>query len=149
MDADYFKKYNDRYGHGHGDELLFALSQTLKVSLSRPRDLVARYGGEEFVALLPETDKAGALAIAETIRRAVIDLAIPHEQSSFGRVTISIGVATAFPSVGGAGGDASSLIQAADGALYQAKEAGRNCVREPNPFHSEGNIVPFLQPVGR
>ncbi|MPS78362.1 MAG: diguanylate cyclase [Achromobacter sp.] len=125
LDADYFKRYNDRYGHQEGDELLKMLALALKKKARRPRDLAARYGGEEFVVLLPGTDKRQAVAIAETIRRAIAELAVPHEDNEGGVVTVSIGVATAVPT----GTDTlSRLVEAADAAVYQAKKAGRNRV---------------------
>lgn len=125
LDADHFKRYNDRYGHQEGDELLQLLAQALKKKARRPRDLAARYGGEEFVVLLPRTTSLRAMAVAETIRRAIAELAVPHADNEGGIVTVSIGVATAIP----AAGDASaSLVEAADAAVYRAKEAGRNRV---------------------
>ncbi|CAB3710984.1 hypothetical protein LMG3431_05998 [Achromobacter pestifer] len=125
LDADRFKLYNDRYGHQEGDELLKALALILKKNARRPRDLAARYGGEEFVVLLPNTSRRRAMGIAETIRRAVVELHVPHQDNDGGIVTISIGVATVNPA---ADGDASSLVEAADAAVYQAKKAGRNRV---------------------
>lgn len=125
LDADRFKLYNDRYGHQEGDELLKILALTLRGKARRPRDLVARYGGEEFVALLPATPRERAGEIAEAIRQAVAGLHAPHEDNEGGIVTVSIGVATAVPEPGD---DASALVEAADAAVYRAKEAGRNWV---------------------
>ncbi|CAB3843889.1 hypothetical protein LMG26689_01629 [Achromobacter animicus] len=125
LDADHFKRYNDRYGHQEGDVLLRTLALTFQKKARRPRDLAARYGGEEFVVLLPETGLEQAQDIAEGIRRAVAELAVAHEDNEGGIVTVSIGVATALPQ----GDDGSAaLVEAADAAVYQAKESGRNCV---------------------
>jgi len=129
IDADYFKSFNDRYGHGRGDEVLRALAGTLDASIRRPRDIAARYGGEEFTVILPETDLTGALTIAENIRQTVTAMAIRHEGSPYQIVTASIGVASAQPSRGKERG---TLLDAADQALYRAKAAGRNAVRSPD-----------------
>ncbi|WP_249278893.1 diguanylate cyclase [Achromobacter insolitus] len=125
LDADHFKRYNDRYGHQEGDQLLKRLALSLKKKVRRPRDLVARYGGEEFVVLLPNTSRQRAAEIAENIRRTVAALKMPHEGADGGVVTISVGVATAVPQ---ADGTAESLVEAADAAVYRAKKAGRNRV---------------------
>lgn len=125
LDADHFKRYNDRYGHQEGDELLKLLAQTLMQKARRPRDLAARYGGEEFVVLLPGTDNRQATAIAEAIRSAIEALSVPHEGNDGGVVTVSIGVSTAVPTADQA---SSRLVEAADGAVYRAKKAGRNQV---------------------
>ena len=123
VDADGFKTYNDRYGHAQGDKLLHALARSLEGLLRRPGDFAARYGGEEFLILLPDTDEASAFAMAEKVRNAVLDMKAPHEKSPFGIATVSIGVATVGPREGD---ERASLLQAADHALYQAKDAGRN-----------------------
>jgi len=133
VDADFFKQYNDLYGHGRGDDLLRAIAGTLAAQLQRPRDMAARYGGEEFTVLLPETDPAGAERIAEDIRKAIMLLGVEHRQSLYGIVTVSIGAASKQPSLGTV---STLLLEAADAALYQAKEAGRNCVRHWRPDHS-------------
>jgi diguanylate cyclase (GGDEF)-like protein len=125
LDADHFKRYNDRYGHQQGDQLLAALARVLKKKARRPRDLAARYGGEEFVVLLPNTSRQRAAEIAEGIRRAVAALKVPHADAAAGIVTISVGVATAVPQADDA---VASLVEAADAAVYQAKESGRNRV---------------------
>lgn len=125
LDADHFKLYNDRYGHQEGDELLKILALTVRGKARRPRDLAARYGGEEFVALLPDTAQDRAVEIAERIRQAVVGLHAPHEDNEGGIVTVSIGVATCIPKPGD---DASILVEAADAAVYRAKETGRNRV---------------------
>ncbi len=125
VDADFFKDFNDRYGHGKGDEVLRAIASALNASIRRPRDIAARHGGEEFVVVLPETDLAGAQTIAENIRQAVVAMDRVHEASPYGIVTVSIGVASARPAGSGTG---VPLLEAADRALYQAKADGRNCV---------------------
>ncbi|MRW92588.1 diguanylate cyclase [Duganella sp. FT80W] len=127
IDVDYFKQYNDRYGHSAGDEVLRAVSKLIRaLTPKRPGDLTARYGGEEIGILLPNTDLAGAQAVAERIRQAVEQLQLPHQGSGFGVVTLSAGVATITPQRGvhlqG------MLVEAADQALYAAKSAGRNRV---------------------
>ncbi|HVZ13985.1 MAG TPA: diguanylate cyclase [Bauldia sp.] len=128
-DVDHFKRYNDTYGHQQGDQCLADVAACLKGVLRRPSDLAARYGGEEFVALLPDTDAAGARALAETYRQAVRDLNIPHRTAEQRRVTISIGVATA---PGSAIDSATMLIRRADEALYNSKAAGRDRVTDIN-----------------
>jgi len=124
-DVDYFKQFNDAYGHQVGDECLKAVARTLKDTLRRPADLVARYGGEEFAVILPDTEITGALQVAEAMRSAVEGLNITHRYSKGASVvTISIGVASTTPSR--TGSDSSALLKRADDALYQAKQAGRN-----------------------
>lgn len=123
LDADWFKLFNDRYGHQEGDAVLRAVAGCIVRNIRRPGDLGARYGGEEFVALLPDTDAAGALSTAERICHAVAELAIAHKGSGLGIVTVSIGVAVATPSVGDLEAE---LVGRADAALYAAKAAGRN-----------------------
>lgn len=125
IDIDHFKKFNDHYGHLEGDECLKQITTTLAKTVHRPADLVARYGGEEFVCVMPETDLEGAQLLAEKFRAAVYDLQLPHESSTLGVVTISLGLATSYPSLTG---KKSKLIENADIALYEAKESGRNCV---------------------
>ena len=125
LDADFFKSYNDHYGHQGGDEVLQKIATCIQQHMQRPADLSARYGGEEFVMLLPETDLTGALTIAEHIRSKVAGLSIPHVGNSTGQVTVSIGVAVTYPLLGEAEG---SLVKAADTALYAAKHSGRNRV---------------------
>jgi diguanylate cyclase (GGDEF)-like protein len=125
VDGDFFKAYNDHYGHGAGDDLLRMIAHALDANIRRPRDTAARYGGEEFIVLLPETDEAGARMIAENIRHAVMALGVAHARSPFGVVTVSIGVASARPTHGCRG---AGLVENADIAVYRAKSAGRNCV---------------------
>ena len=123
LDADWFKSFNDRYGHQEGDAVLRAIAGCLVRNIRRPGDLGARYGGEKFVAVLPETDAAGALGTAERICRSVAELAIPHAGSVLGIATVSIGVAVAHPMLGEEPG---AVVGRADAALYSAKAAGRN-----------------------
>lgn len=124
FDVDYFKRYNDSYGHQIGDECLVKLAQATQQVVCRSADLVARYGGEEFVIILPNTDSQGALAVAEKLHSTIQGLGIPHQASEVSKiVTISLGLATLVPSL-----DKSpkSLINQADQALYNAKQQGRN-----------------------
>ena len=125
LDVDFFKQFNDNYGHQVGDECLKAVARTLAGMLRRPADLAARFGGEEFVVLLPQTDLAGAVNVAETVRQGIEALGITHRHSAAARViTVSIGVCSQRPGKGSAGPE--GLIEAADRALYEAKRAGRN-----------------------
>ncbi|WP_295955639.1 diguanylate cyclase [Rhodoferax sp.] len=123
LDVDFFKAYNDHYGHLAGDDCLRHIARMLAAHLHRTGDLVARYGGEEFVLLAPVRDAAEALHIAETARQALATLALPHAASPFGMVTASLGVALHVPTVGET---TDLLVQQADQALYQAKARGRN-----------------------
>jgi len=125
-DVDFFKPYNDHYGHPAGDECLKRVSAALQSACRRPADLVARYGGEEFALVLPETELSGAVTLAEAARKAVEELKIPHAQSkAVPHVSISAGVAAQLPEMTIT---AEQLIMAADQALYQAKHLGRNRV---------------------
>ena len=126
LDIDYFKQFNDRYGHIEGDRVLRDVAQCMQDQVLRPGDLVGRFGGEEFMIVLPKTDANGAVNVAERIRKAVADLAVPHAASEFGEVTLSVGLAVLVPTPKGA---SDALINAADKALYEAKSAGRNCVQ--------------------
>lgn len=124
FDVDCFKDYNDAYGHPQGDYCLKQIAQAVQSRLGRPADFVARYGGEEFAIVLPNTDMAGATAIADTILQTIRGLAIPHPNSKVSSiVTISLGIATIIPPLRGSPQD---LIQTADKALYQAKKQGRD-----------------------
>lgn len=125
LDIDHFKKYNDSYGHLQGDACLASVAKVLNGSLKRPTDIFARYGGEEFAAIV-ENDEAGALGLAEAMRRAVEGLALEHRESSHGIVTVSLGVATLVPDQETS---ADILITSADSALYESKEKGRNRVK--------------------
>lgn len=124
MDIDFFKLYNDNYGHIEGDECLKKVAAELKTLAKRPADLLARYGGEEFALILPETNEAEFLA--NNCRHSIKELQIPHEFSEAANiVTISVGLCTVTPDKGT---DPSLVIDAADKALYKAKKAGRNRV---------------------
>jgi len=126
IDIDYFKRYNDYYGHQRGDDCLIKIAQTIAKTPQRPMDLVARYGGEEFAVILPNTNSEGALIVAEEIREAILMLKIPHLQSKFSQyVTLSLGVASVIPTKDLTLED---LINQTDQALYQAKNQGRNQV---------------------
>lgn len=129
IDVDFFKPFNDTYGHVAGDAALQQVATALASCLSRSEDAFARYGGEEFVAILPDTDLSGALTIAERMRSAVFELGIAHSGSLLGRLTISTGVAYHVPA---RGSSADMLIEAADAALYDAKRGGRNRVAAEN-----------------
>ena len=123
LDVDCFKQFNDRYGHLEGDECLKRIAQLIQRLLRRESDLVARFGGEEFVALLPMTDAEGAEVLARSILHGVASLAIPHETSTHGVVTVSIGASSW---AAGAALNGKALMSGADHALYQAKARGRN-----------------------
>lgn len=124
MDIDYFKAYNDSCGHLAGDDCLRTIAGCLKGQMGRAADVLGRYGGEEFMALLPETDEEGALVVAQDILQAVEQLALPHPNTPLeGRVTLSIGTATA---IARREHSITCLQEAADKALYQAKQLGRN-----------------------
>ena len=123
-DVDYFKAYNDTYGHVAGDRCLQQVAQTLASVLKRPADLVARYGGEEFVMVLPQTDLEGAIALVQQIQARVSQLSIPHRGSLVATtLTLSFGLASASPSLQM---PVRTLLKQADLALYQAKDGGRN-----------------------
>lgn len=125
LDVDWFKLYNDTYGHQAGDICLRRLADVLTQTAQRGGDLAARYGGEEFLVVLKKTDRSSAQALAEQIRLAVENLRIRHAASKTSPfVTISLGISTMIPSQGKT---YQQLIDAADRALYQAKESGRNC----------------------
>jgi diguanylate cyclase (GGDEF)-like protein len=126
FDVDYFKYYNDRYGHPQGDRCLIKIAQTAKQTVGRSTDLVARIGGEEFAVILPDTDLKGAKIVAEKIRLAIQSLEILHEDSKVENkmtVSISLGIMTLIPT---SGQSPTNLISQADKALFQAKKQGRN-----------------------
>ncbi len=126
LDIDFFKSYNDHYGHPQGDDCLRKVAAVLAATLQRASDTLARYGGEEFAAILPDTSLDSAVDMAELMRCRVMDLAIPHGYSRVAAcVTVSLGVAACIPAERNS---AAELVEAADGALYQAKHAGRNRV---------------------
>lgn len=127
IDVDYFKEYNDYYGHMAGDKTLSNVANTIKNMLARSSDVVARYGGEEFILMLPNTNADHAIQFAEKLRQAIWHLAIPHVSSKIAaQLSVSIGVST-FEHANC--GNERSLILAADTALYEAKRNGRNQVR--------------------
>ena len=124
LDVDFFKQYNDRYGHTQGDECLKNVAQTLALAVTRPRDIVARFGGEEFALILPETDADAASKVAERCLRLVENQRIPHEASAVSKfVTVSMGVGTIKAA---AGMEARHFVEAVDKLLYRAKQNGRN-----------------------
>lgn len=126
IDVDYFKAFNDTFGHVAGDDALRQVAETLRTSCSRSTDMAARYGGEEFAMVLPGTSAGGARLLAEKVRRAIEALGIPHDQPQPGSVlSVSIGVAALIPSVGQ---DSLTLVEMADQGLYRAKHSGRNQV---------------------
>ena len=125
LDVDHFKKFNDFYGHQAGDQCLRDIASALLSTLRRGGDLVARYGGEEFVVVLPDSDLDGAAKVGEAIVCAIKALAIPHDASDFGHVTVSIGAASMVPKPNSM---VSLLTEKADAALYVAKRSGRNQV---------------------
>ncbi|HKS15435.1 MAG TPA: diguanylate cyclase, partial [Pseudomonas sp.] len=126
IDVDYFKSYNDAFGHLAGDEALRRVAEGIRSSCSRPTDLPARYGGEEFALVLPSTSPGGARLIAEKLRQTVLALNIAHTApAADSRLTVSIGLATQTPAIGT---QCRQLISAADKGLYMAKNQGRNQV---------------------
>ena len=130
VDADHFKRYNDRHGHAVGDEVLQGLARCLTTSVHRPGDLVARVGGEEFAVLLPDTDVDAAMRIAAKVHEAVATFSVPAAEIAPGTVTVSVGLAV---EQGGFSGCTEDLYRRADGALYEAKAAGRHrtCLSRP------------------
>ncbi len=125
LDVDLFKSYNDLYGHLGGDECLRSLAGIIGRTIKNEKGIAARFGGEEFAVILPREGVEGARAVAEQIRRAVEESAFPHESSPVGVQTVSLGVAALAPSVEGT---VTELVRVADGALYRAKNLGRNRV---------------------
>ncbi len=140
IDIDYFKQYNDSYGHQAGDECLKDIANAINLEVQRPTDMVARYGGEEFVVLLPETDAAGAGSVAARLQQTVATLAIPHQASGISdSISMSIGICTMNP---GKDNHSEQLIAGADTALYRAKAGGRNRVE----FARAGDLPPLATP---
>ncbi len=126
IDIDWFKEFNDAFGHPAGDACLRRVATTLANSLNRPGDLVARYGGEEFAVVLPDTDERGAYFVAERLRRRIEALAVRHPKSLVSQyVTVTAGVTTRRPAKND---DPGEMITAADNALYRGKNTGRNRV---------------------
>jgi len=128
VDSDHFKRYNDRYGHAIGDEVLKGLARGLSASVHRPDDLVCRVGGEEFTLLLPETDEQGALSVAERVHAEISTLSIGAAGIGAGSITVSVGLASTIPDAA-EHMDRMSLYNRADTALYEAKAGGRNQTR--------------------
>ncbi len=122
-DVDFFKLYNEAYGHLAGDDCLRKIAQAISRHSERPSDTVARFDGENFAVILAETSIGGALMVAEKIRHGIRDLSLPHEASPFGQVTLSIGIASAAP---GFDNPPDDLILAANKALHRAKQEGRD-----------------------
>ncbi|MEP0913820.1 diguanylate cyclase [Leptolyngbya sp. GB1-A1] len=123
-DIDYFKQYNDCYGHPAGDVCLQRVAQVIAGCVNRPADMVARYGGEEFAIILPNTDLAGTVSIVEAIRAALEALQIPHAGSAIAaHITLSLGIASLFPT---SSSSCQELLAAVDAALYHAKQQGRD-----------------------
>lgn len=142
IDVDFFKKYNDHYGHQAGDRCLIEVGKALKSAVKRPSDLVARYGGEEFVIILPETTADQAITVAEKAISFVENLAIEHEKSEASKfVTISVGIASLSPRKDE--GTSAHLMKIADDALYDAKKRGRNRYaihkQDPTPSSQDKN----------
>ncbi|MBV8602858.1 MAG: diguanylate cyclase, partial [Candidatus Eremiobacteraeota bacterium] len=136
VDVDYFKVYNDAYGHVAGDHCLQQIAQALRNSVSRSVDMIARYGGEEFIALLPNTPEGGAIEVAERMCRKVAELRIVHRGSELDRVSISAGAAAMVPTFED---HQAEFVQAVDAALYRAKQNGRNRVASSGYL---GNAAP-------
>ncbi|MFK3795972.1 sensor domain-containing diguanylate cyclase [Pseudomonas sp. NPDC088444] len=130
LDVDYFKRFNDRYGHPAGDDCLQQVGRAIQQTLKRPADFAARYGGEEFAVLLPDTDSTGASQVTEEILQAIRDLNIEHEDHPCQIVTASAGITTAAPDKEPTTGAA--MLKSADAFLYLAKRKGRNrwCSKE-------------------
>ena len=131
IDVDFFKPYNDMYGHAAGDTCLRAVAGALAQACVRPLDVLARYGGEDFVCLLPATSAAGAAEVAQRMHAQLRALALPHGGSAVGTcVTVSIGIACGYPANGE---EAASLLELADRQLYRAKAEGRarTCIEAP------------------
>lgn len=126
LDIDYFKQYNDHYGHLQGDDCLKRVARTLTMAATRPRDFIARFGGEEFVLVLPETDQEAAARVAERCRSALAREQIAHANSPIsGTLTVSMGVGTIIPDQRD---EMLAFIGEIDRRLYQAKQQGRDCV---------------------
>jgi diguanylate cyclase (GGDEF)-like protein len=146
IDLDCFKAYNDRYGHLEGDDCLRRVCATVQTALRRPGDRAARYGGEEIVVLLPATGESGALNVADAIREAVAALGIPHSGNAHGIVTVSAGASALIPFH--AEDQPADLFGAADRALYQAKNAGRNLCCLVRARTQSDHTAPVVAPIG-
>lgn len=126
IDIDYFKQYNDHYGHLQGDDCLKRVSQALDEAATRSRDFIARFGGEEFVLVLPDSDAESAATVAERCRKAIFKLQIPHAKSEVSQLlTISLGVGSVVP---GPNDELMDFIETVDKRLYLAKQSGRNAI---------------------
>jgi len=134
IDIDKFKDYNDTYGHLQGDVILQSIANAFPAVLRRPADFIARWGGEEFIVVLPNTSPAGALEIAEKIRKAAEDVNHTDQENRSVRITVSVGVNSQEPP----SGMLEDFFQGADTALYEAKKQGRNrvCLFSDIPGHS-------------
>jgi diguanylate cyclase (GGDEF)-like protein len=143
LDIDYFKEFNDIYGHQAGDDCLKKVAACLRKNVRRAGDLVARYGGEEFVVVLPNTDLEGAREVADAMNRTVRDMNLRHK-GSHGRdhLTISAGVACGIPY---RGHDPVKVLEKADKALYRAKRAGRDCVKQDSGACRSDEPAPAVQ----
>lgn len=138
-DIDFFKRYNDNYGHQAGDKCLCAVAQAIRSVVQRSSDLPARYGGEEFAVILPYINSTEALKVAKRIQESIIQLNIPHAHSKIADiVTLSLGISSIIPSLGYEPAD---LIKAADKALYEAKEKGRNQAVMSDEFINPANAL--------
>lgn len=134
IDIDYFKKYNDHYGHQKGDECIRKVAQAIQFHIKRPADLAARYGGEEFIVLLPDTPNAAAEMLAGVMARSVARLHIPNAGSPYNKVTASVGVATMIPD---RDDGPELLVGSTDKALYEAKAAGRDRIMNAGEVQNE------------
>ncbi len=139
LDVDYFKRFNDMYGHQEGDQCLRLVAEALLKSVRISDDFVARYGGEEFVVLLSGVSEDLARATASRVAEAIASLRISHKDSPFGFVTVSIGVASARPHDGG---DSYRLVRMADDCLYKAKRSGRHRIESNTEFPHAGSLIP-------
>jgi diguanylate cyclase (GGDEF)-like protein len=131
LDIDFFKQYNDHFGHLQGDDCLRRVATALTQAATRPRDFIARFGGEEFVLVLPETDAEAAARVAERCRHAIAREQIEHPYSPIGKLlTVSMGVGTLVP---GYRDEILEFVEEVDRRLYQAKQQGRDCVVAVSP----------------
>ena len=135
IDVDHFKRYNDRYGHPAGDSCLRTVATAIEDAVRQSSDTAARYGGEEFAIIVPDTDVMGAMRLAERLVRQITALRVTHQGAPSGRLSISVGVAGINPAlvISGAETNAQWLVDAADAALYRAKNAGRGCAMFHHP----------------
>jgi diguanylate cyclase (GGDEF)-like protein len=140
IDVDYFKRYNDTYGHMPGDACLRAISAAIQQVVRRPEAIATRYGGEEFAVLLAATDEAGAMQLAARVHGNVAALGIKHATSPYGILTVSIGVSAVDPALETMPHD--TLVRQADWALYVAKSEGRNATRAASETRETGVLRP-------